>query len=123
MMKKFLKHTLIIVGVIVVVMTFLGYRFFYDMNHLPKGELIEVSQSPTQKYTIEAYRVNPHATVDYSIRCALIDHENQLINTDKNIYWGYKEYEVTIEWIDEEHVIINDKQLNVNKDRYDWRRQ
>lgn len=78
-----------------------------------------VSQSPDGKYTLEAYRTEPGATVDFSIRVYLIRDNKKNI-----IYDAYHEYEAKIVWIDNTTVSINGKTLNISQgEMYDWRRQ
>ena len=77
------------------------------------------SQSPDGKYNLEAYRTEPGATVDFSIRVYLI------INNKKNIiYDAYHEYEAKIVWIDNTTVSINEKTLDISQgEKYDWHTQ
>lgn len=76
------------------------------------------SYSPDEKYELSAYRTEPGATVDYSVKVYLIKN-----NERKLIYNAYHESEVTIVWVDNETVSINDKKLNLSKDeKYDWRK-
>lgn len=96
-----------------------GYStFFYNMIvDEEKGEtLLQTSVSPNGTYTIEAYRTEPGATVDYSIKVYLIGEDKKML-----IYNAYHEFTVTIEWVSDEAVIINDRKLNIaNGEKYDW---
>ena len=77
------------------------------------------SKSPDGKYNLEAYRTEPGATVDFSIRVYLITDDRKTI-----IYDAYHEYEVKIVWIDNTTVSINEKILDISKgEKYDWRTQ
>lgn len=89
------------------------------MNSLPKGELISQVKSPDGTYTMKAYRTNGGATVSYAIRGEL--NYNNIDKKPKNIYWNYKEDKAIIEWIDEDTVVINRHELDVLKDRFDFR--
>lgn len=41
----------------------------------------------------------------------------------KNIYWGYREDAVEIEWINDNSVIINGRNIELPNGKYDWRRE
>lgn len=77
------------------------------------------SQSPDGKYNLEAYRTEPGATVDFSIRVYIINDNNRKI-----IYDAYHEHEVKIVWLDNSMVSINGKTLDLSRgEKYDWRTQ
>ena len=77
------------------------------------------SQSPGGKYNLEAYRTEPGATVDFSIRVYLTTDDRKSI-----IYDAYHEYEAKIVWIDNTTVSINGKTLDISQgEKYDWRTQ
>ncbi|MFN2744256.1 MULTISPECIES: DUF5412 family protein [Bacillus] len=101
--------------------SYIVYTHFYSMNHLPKGEWIESSTSPNQKYKLDIYRVKKIGAANgYSIRA-----EVTTVSTGKrrNLYWGKQEYEANVKWKDRRHVSINNKVLDVRTDTYDWRRE
>ena len=78
-----------------------------------------VSQSPDGKYNLEAYRTEPGATVDFSIRVYLITNDKKSL-----IYDAYHEYEAKIVWIDNTTVSINGKTLDISQgEKYNWRMQ
>ena len=84
-----------------------------------KETLLMVSQSPDGKYSLEAYRTEPGATVDFSIRVYVANN-----NKKKIIYDAYHEYEAEIVWLDNTTVSINGKLLDISQgERYDWRKQ
>ncbi len=84
-------------------------------NNLEESLLLS-SESPNGQYTIEAYRTEPGATVDFSIKVYLIENEKVLI------YNAYHEYEAEILWITNSKVSINGKILDLTKkEKYDWR--
>lgn len=75
--------------------------------------------SPTGQYCLEAYRTEPGATVDFSIK---------VYNTKDNhktlIYNCYHEYTANIIWIDNSKVSINGKILDLSKNEtFDWKRE
>ncbi|WP_419875020.1 DUF5412 domain-containing protein [Candidatus Pristimantibacillus sp. PTI5] len=121
--RKIIKKILITLGIMVtaiMILTGYGvYRFFYDMNHLPKGDLIDQANSPSGRYRMNAYLVNGGATVDFAIRGELVDLKKK--NKPRNIYWNYHESESDIRWLDDQTVIINGHELNVITDKFDFR--
>lgn len=88
------------------------------MDNLPKGELQATHISDDGKYEVAIFLCNGGATVDYSIRGELRDLET---GETKNIYWNYHEDEATVEWVDNDTVIINGHPLNLPDDTYDFR--
>ena len=89
-----------------------------NMDGLPKGEFIKSSKSPDNSYTVNAYVCSGNATTDFSVRCEVVDNENENV---RNIYWQYKQEDVEIAWEDNETVVIDNHRLNVKEDSYDWR--
>ena len=77
------------------------------------------SQSPDGQYVLEAYRTEPGATVDFSIKVYETNGNRKAL-----IYNAYHEYEVEIVWIDNSTVTINGKTLDLSRgEKYDWRTQ
>lgn len=75
------------------------------------------STSPNEKYVLAAYKTEPGATVDFSVRVYLIEDQKKRL-----IYNAYHEYEATIIWTSDDEVIINGKTLNLARgETYDWR--
>ena len=78
-------------------------------------------QSPGGKYTLKSYRTDGGATTSYAIRGELkFNTENK---KPKNIYWEYRTENATVEWLDDDTVIINRVQLDVPDEKYDFRRK
>lgn len=78
---------------------------------------ITSSQSPDGEYILEAYRTEPGATVDFSIKVYEVTG-----NTKTLIYDAYHESDVQIFWIDNTIVSINSKKLDLSSGQtYDWR--
>lgn len=94
------------------------YYSFISMSNLPKGKLIYTTQCDSCGKTVNIYLVNSGATTDYSIRGEIV-HKN---GHKRNIYWSYHESNATVSWISCDEVNINGHVLDVNKDRYDWRK-
>lgn len=94
------------------------YWVFFDWSRF-KDELINQSTSPNGTYTINAYLYNGGATVSYTVLGELVfNKENK---RSKKIYWQYREENVQIEWIDDNTVRINNVQLELPNETYDYR--
>lgn len=124
-MKKIYVLTIsIVVSIILVIFLALFVRSYIipifsigNSQSDTKETLLYVVQSPDGKYTLEAYRTEAGATVDFSIKVYLISDNNK-----KLIYDAYHEYEAKIVWLDNSIVSINDKTLDLSHgEKYDWR--
>lgn len=93
---------------------------FFCMGRLPKGEFISQLTSPNGAYTVKAYRANGGATTSYAVRGEL--NYNNKKKKPRNIYWNYREDKATIEWVDNNTVIINGHKLVMPKERFDFRK-
>lgn len=90
------------------------------MDNLPTGELMETVCSPDGTYQVNSFLVSGNATVDFCVRCEVIENATQ---EKRNIYWEYRCEKASVKWIDNKTVEINGKPLNVITDSYDWRKQ
>lgn len=121
--KKCKKTKRIIVTISFVLLIVYGiYWAFFDIQRIEGEEFLSESTSPDGRYTVTAYLNNGGATTDYAVLCTATDNET---GRDRNIYWNYKCEKAEIEWIDEDTaiIIINGVELDVMKDKYDWRTQ
>lgn len=122
-MKRTIKITLLVISIpVTLALVLLGifvYTFFISMEILPKGEFLTEESSPDGKYTLKAYVTNGGATTSYAVRGELVFNEKN--GKTKNIYWDYREETAEISWVDEDTVIINNRTLNVPKEKYDFR--
>lgn len=102
----------LIVVILLLIIVFMWFAFGTS-----QADLLMTSISPDGKYTVEAYRVNSGATVDFSVKVYVITEKGK-----KLIYNVYHEYEVDIIWVNSDVVSINGKQLDLSKgETYDWR--
>ena len=116
--KRFL--TVICLVLLLISLIFYGiYWAFFDTQRINGQELIAQSESPQGAYTVSAYLNNGGATTSYAVLCVLEDHQT---GKSKNIYWQDQCFGAKIVWEDEEHVVINGKRLNVERDVYDFRK-
>ena len=92
-------------------------RNVVDSQKNNQETLLLTSQSPDKKYNLEAYRTEAGATVDFSIKVYMVFEDKREL-----IYNSYHEYDVSISWIDNDHVLINNKILDLScGEKYDWR--
>lgn len=116
--KKTLKVLLIFGLLFTGIIAYGVYWVFFDWSRF-KGELINQSTSPNGTYTVNAYLSNGGATVSYTVLGELVfNKENK---RSKKIYWQYREENAKIEWIDDNTVIINNVQLKLPNETYDYR--
>lgn len=119
--KKNVLRFLLSIGLLFIGLFCYGiYWAFFDMNRLPTGELIEQSNSPNGKYTINAYVSSGGATTDFAVRAELVSNKS---SKKKNIYWNYREENAYIVWIDDETVKINGHVLRLPNEKFDFRRE
>ncbi len=118
-MKKSFILFIIFVATVIIITASLMHYFFFSMNNLPTGELLGRFDSTNGSYTLNLYRVNGGATTNYSLRGELVDNRSK---SPKNIYWGYREKKAVVVWINDYTVVINDRQLDVRNETYDWRK-
>ena len=93
------------------IIIFIGITFIFGIDTCSK-DLIESVKSPNQEYTIKTYLRNCGATVDFEVVADLCDKNDKC----KKIYSGYHESVSFVYWID--NVFINQKTLNIQKDKY-----
>ena len=80
-----------------------------------KPELLQSVPSPNGKYTIKTYLDGcGGATVDYSVIAYRCDKNDKC----KKIYFCYHENDSLVYWLDNENIFINNKKMNVFKDKY-----
>lgn len=89
-----------------------------SLEYLPHGELIDTTASPNNEYVVNAYLCSGNATTDFSIRCEVVDLKT---NKSRNIYWNYHQEDVSCYWKSQDVIVINNIELNVLTDEYDWR--
>ncbi|WII39546.1 DUF5412 domain-containing protein [Paenibacillus thiaminolyticus] len=96
------------------------YLSSFTLLLLPKGDFIASSTSPNNTYTLNAYLVNAGgATGGFAIRGELLNNKK---GSRKNIYWDYHIEKANMRWLDDTHLVINGKTLNVEKETYDFRK-
>ena len=111
---------LIAVSVLIVVsiIAYGTYWAFFDIQRINGQEKIKEVSSPNQEYTVTAYLNNGGTTTDYAVLCKVTNNET---GKERNIYWNYHCNDAEIVWLDETTVTINGVELDVLKDKFDWR--
>lgn len=95
------------------------YKYTISMSNLSEGELIYTSTSNSKEYTFNGYLVNSGATVAYAVRGEIVNNKTK---EKRNIYWDYYLNTVKVKWINDESIIINNKEIkNIHTDYYDFR--
>ncbi|MEL1134310.1 DUF5412 family protein [Desulfitobacterium sp. THU1] len=92
---------------------------FFDIQRISGQEYLAESTSPNGTYTVTAYLNNGGATTDYAVLCRMKNNINGKI---KNIYWQYHSKQADMVWINYEIIRINNIEINVNSEIYDYRR-
>ena len=118
-----MKKTGFIIIIIVVVcgLSVFGIYHFANLFREDTSEytFLQTSVSPDGTYKLNAYRTEPGATTDFSIKVFLESGKKE-----KRIYDAYHEKSVDIKWLDNHRVCINGKTLDLSeKETYDWRKQ
>ena len=86
---------------------------------MPQGqEILQEVPSPNGEDTIIVYLNNGGATTSYAILCSVRDNQT---GKERNIYWQEDRMEANVQWLDEDTVIINNIELHVWKETYDYR--
>lgn len=83
-----------------------------------REELIGETVCSDGKYKIEAYSVNGGLTVDWSVRCYLIEDGER-----REIYRDYHVKEANMHWIDCDTISINNHEIDLPKGKYDFREE
>lgn len=117
-MKKVIIVCLGITFIIVLTFGWTFYHFMWDTQSISKGELLRTEYSPKKRYCANVYRGEGGATVDDSI---VVEIEDKKMDTRKNIYFEYHKDDVKVQWLNETKIKIDEKELNILKDVYDWR--
>lgn len=118
--KRKVLCTLVIAGGAVLAFFAYGiYWAFFDMERIPKGDLLTENQSPDGRYTVRVYLSDAGATTSFSALGELTDNQS---GKSKNIYFQYREHEAKVEWLDHDTVVINGRELDVPDESYDYRR-
>ena len=116
-MKKTYKIILTIVFACLLV-AYGIYWAFFDLQRINGQEVLQEVPSPSGDDTIIVYLNNGGATTSYAILCTVKDNQT---GRERNIYWQDHRDEANVQWVDDDTVIINNVELDVWEDSYDFR--
>lgn len=94
------------------------YWAFFDLQRINGQEVLQEVPSPSGDDTIIVYLNNGGATTSYAILCTVKDNQT---GRERNIYWQDHRDDANVQWVDDDTVIINNVELDVWKDSYDFR--
>lgn len=117
--KIHLIITLFIISSTIFLVVYIINWAFFDIQRVTGQEYLNESTSPNGTYTVTAYLNNGGATTSYAVLCTLKNNKN---GKTRNIYWQYRTTKAEMEWLNDETIKINDKELNVKNEIYDYRR-
>lgn len=111
---------LFIIIIVVIVGVYLTQIYWISKSQNNSNETyLLTSESPDEEYLLKAYKSEPGATVDFSIKVYLVENK-----TRKLIYNAYHESYANIVWVNNDIVSINGIALDLSKEEtYDWRKQ
>ncbi len=118
--KKRIITTLVIIAAIVGGIAYTINWAFFDIQRINGQEYLAESTSPNGTYTVTAYLNNGGATTSYAVLGTLKNNKN---GRTKNIYWQYRCEKAELEWLNDEVIRINDIELNVKNEIYDYRQK
>lgn len=122
MKKKILIITLILVSLfmflLIITLWFKPVLELGTSQNNNEETFLLSSLSPEGDYKLEAYKTEPGATVDFSIKVYIVNESDKDL-----IYNAYHEYQAEIIWINKSKVSINGKSLDLSRgETYDWRK-
>ncbi|TKI59326.1 hypothetical protein E8L90_13245 [Brevibacillus antibioticus] len=92
----------------------LYYIAFYSTLLIGEGELTNEVYSPNSQYVAKVYRVGDEGGLR-------VDVNTGLFGSERLIYWSWKETEEKVKWLDDTHIKINERVLDVRFEKYDKR--
>lgn len=107
MKKKIIYAVLLFILILLLIFKYINDNLLF----LPKGEYLYTVSSPNKINKVNVYLVDGGSISADAIRI-------ELDSNKKNIYWNYPCNEVTVVWIDDSNILINDVRLNVYNDKY-----
>lgn len=117
---KGIGYFVLLIGTLLFGLFMLINYLFFNINHVPEGELLAEKISPNGEYTVLTYLINAHSTVALAVRGEVISHVEK--DKKRNLYWEYRMEKGEIEWVNSHVVSINGMELDVRTDTYDYRK-
>lgn len=114
--RKNIFLTIVVVLIVTLLIVIVSFFANFTSSH-SKETFLLTSISPNGEFILNAYRNEPGATTDFSVKVYLKNGKSE-----KLIYDAYHEKDVDIIWIDDSIVQINGRELNIQKkEKYNWR--
>lgn len=92
-----------------------SHSLFPDIADLPEGKLIKSCVSPQGSYQVNFYLVSNN--LGSAVRGERIVGDKHV-----NIFWQTGVKNVTVQWVNEGGILVNQIPLNLKTDKYDSRR-
>ena len=121
MVKHTWLHRLLIISLAFIVLAFLFWGYTQKTPDLQKCRFITSVNSPNQAYRINAYLYEPALSADCLI-CEVESLKSDEKKLKRILYYAFHENEANIEWISNESVRINGRELNIFYDEYNWKK-
>lgn len=119
-LKKISKYLIriLLTATILFILSAITVAIIFVCMIKPDEELLFESTSPDSSISLEVYRINGGATVDFSIEVYMKKGSRK-----KLIYNEYHEMDADVEWLSNDVVQINNIRLDLSKKQtYDWRK-
>lgn len=91
-------------------------QFFYTINDLPEGQYLYSSMSPDNTRSAEVYRIEtPEGrAIRVELRTFDFSNEENIVSSEKNIYWEVNKSVVTVGWEDNDVITIDNRVLDLS---------
>ncbi|OCB01081.1 DUF5412 family protein [Clostridium beijerinckii] len=117
--KRFIIICIIIATMVYGIVYAINWAFF-DIQRINGQEVLNNLTSPKGIYTVTTYLNNGGATTNFAVLGVLRNNKN---GETKNIYWQYPCNKADMEWLNDEKIKINNIEINVKNQIYDYRRK
>ncbi len=128
-MKSFTKYAIYYIFVFLIFAANLFFyvkdQFFYTMEALPEGQYLYSSMSPDSSRSAEVYRIDTPegCAIRIEVRTFDFSNEENIVSSEKNVYWEVGKSVVTVGWEDNNIITIDSRTLNIAEgESYDSRR-
>lgn len=128
-MKSFTKYGIYYILVFLIfaanMFFYVKDQFFYTMEDLPEGQYLYSAMSPDSSRSAEVYRIDtPEGrAIRVEVRTFDFSNEENIVSSEKNVYWEVNKSVVTVGWEDNDIITIDSRILNISEgDTYDSRR-
>ena len=128
-MKTYTKYAIYYIAVFLIFVANMFFyvkdQFFYTTEALPEGQYLYSSMSPDSSRSAEVYRIDTPkgCAIRVEVRTFDFTNEENIVSSEKNVYWEVGKSVVTVGWEDNNIITIDSKALNISQgESYDSRR-